>query len=164
MVFTPYQNGAYVKKKIYAFLETSNISLCPHMRISDDDIVNTVCSLLSRASDTTLHCQDCTTSITIAHLPCRPEDGGHARYLIKVKRVLGNGKSKDDLLWRSQCVLSDEDEGGERSAMNSGERFCCGVQYLRGIVNAPEAKRLWNEAEEMRRKVEEEGLRGWIYE
>ncbi|KAM0799845.1 hypothetical protein BDR22DRAFT_890118 [Usnea florida] len=89
--------------ELQQFLSMDDISLCPHKRINDSDIVNALYGFLNRNSGRQIStsCDCCNTKITIV----ATQEGNDETCRVTTKRFLGTMEKPDDPVWLAQCSV-----------------------------------------------------------
>lgn len=87
--------------ELQQFLCADRIQLCPHKRISDSDVINTIFGFIKRASaqEVITGCDRCDTEVKVF---ARME-GDDQVCRVTTKRCLGTMKEPDDPVWIAQC-------------------------------------------------------------
>ena len=87
--------------ELQQFLSMDGISLCPHKRINDSDIVNALYGFLNRNSGRHIstRCDCCDTKIKIV----ATQEGNDETCRVTTQRFLGTMEKPDDPVWLAQC-------------------------------------------------------------
>ena len=100
--------------ELMAFLEQTNIQLCPHKKLSDVDIVNGIYGIINPlgkpidpidrylTKEVSNDCEHCGTKITVY----RRKGGAGKTCRVDTKRFLGKAKERGDSAWQNQCASS----------------------------------------------------------
>ncbi|KAL2042793.1 hypothetical protein N7G274_004552 [Stereocaulon virgatum] len=100
--------------ELVAFLEQTNIQLCPHKKLSDVDIVNRIYGIINPlgkpidpidrylAKEVGNDCEHCGTKIKVY----RRKEGVDKTCRVDTTRFLGKAKERGDSAWQNQCASS----------------------------------------------------------
>jgi len=136
----------YSKDDMRHMLEKSNVWLCPHSELCNNWVISAMSRLLkqnqggrtnSGLEGIKTHCASCRTTFQVRCLTERPMQELEACLRINTKRQLGLGLWEDDDDWQRQCVLMTDDNGSgsEDPSARAQRGLCCGVQYIRGMID-----------------------------
>lgn len=153
VLFFARPDGTYAKDDMQRLLRVLHVWLCPHIRLDEYCVVDTMFGLLSagdieeksadqerakRRAGLPKRCTQCDTTIQVTLLT---EDLNEVRCHVEARRNLGQGQSENDPCWSKQCARAENDRKSSSNSRRDSQCHC-GVQFLRGIINPSTLERV----------------------